>query len=115
MRPSCGGAIEDFARDRTTFLITHNLGSLQFADRIVLMNAGRIDAVGTETDLYRESPQYRRLCEIHFQRETEQPDDGAQDEDEPASETEAGPQPGTSATPHMADRMRQNRIPIHRP
>ena len=41
-------AIEEFARGRTTFLITHSLGSLQFADRIVLMNAGRIEAVGTE-------------------------------------------------------------------
>ena len=34
-------AIEEFSRGRTTFLITHNLGSLQFADRIVLMNEGR--------------------------------------------------------------------------
>src|SRR5262249_58635598 len=32
-------AIEEFARNRTTFLITHSLGSLQFADRIVLINA----------------------------------------------------------------------------
>jgi ABC-type multidrug transport system fused ATPase/permease subunit len=63
-------AIEDFARGRTTFLITHNLGSLQFADRIVLMNAGRIEAVGTEADLRRSSSLYRRLHEIHYQRES---------------------------------------------
>ena len=61
-------AIEEFARDRTTFLITHSLGSLQFADRIVLMNAGRIEAVGTDSELRRTSPLYRRLHEIHFQR-----------------------------------------------
>ena len=41
-------AIEEFAEDRTTFLITHSLGSIQFADRIVLMNDGRIEAVGTD-------------------------------------------------------------------
>jgi ATP-binding cassette, subfamily B, bacterial MsbA len=63
-------AIEEFARDRTTFLITHSLGSLQFADRIVLMNAGRIEAVGTESELRRNSSLYRRLHEIHFQRES---------------------------------------------
>ncbi|HMB05223.1 MAG TPA: ABC transporter ATP-binding protein [Isosphaeraceae bacterium] len=63
-------AIEEYARHRTTFLITHSLGSLQFADRIVLMNAGRIEAVGTDSELRRSSPLYRRLHEIHFQRES---------------------------------------------
>ncbi|MBX6313221.1 MAG: ABC transporter ATP-binding protein [Isosphaeraceae bacterium] len=63
-------AIEEFARGRTTFLITHSLGSLQFADRIVLMNDGQIEAVGTEAELRRSSALYRRLYEIHFQRES---------------------------------------------
>jgi subfamily B ATP-binding cassette protein MsbA len=63
-------AIEEFARGRTTFLITHNLGSLQFADRIVLLNEGRVEAVGTEADLRRTSPLFRRLYEIHFQRDS---------------------------------------------
>ena len=63
-------AIEEFVRDRTTFLITHSLSSLQIADRIVLMNAGRIEAVGTEGELRRNSSLYRRLHEIHFQRES---------------------------------------------
>jgi ATP-binding cassette, subfamily B, bacterial MsbA len=63
-------AIEEFARGRTTFLITHSLGTLQCADRIVLMNAGRIEAVGTETELRRTSALYRRLHEIHFHRES---------------------------------------------
>ncbi|HEX8203869.1 MAG TPA: ABC transporter ATP-binding protein [Isosphaeraceae bacterium] len=63
-------AIEEFARNRTTFLITHSLGTLQCADRIVLMNAGRIEAVGTDAELRRNSPLYRRLHEIHFQRES---------------------------------------------
>lgn len=63
-------AIEEFSRNRTTFLITHSLGSLQFADRIVLINAGRIESVGTDSELRRSSPLYRRLHEIHFQRES---------------------------------------------
>jgi subfamily B ATP-binding cassette protein MsbA len=63
-------AIEEFSRDRTTFLITHSLSALQFADRIVLMNSGRIEAVGSESELRRNSSLYRRLHEIHFQRES---------------------------------------------
>ncbi len=63
-------AIEEFARNRTTFLITHSLASLQFTDRIVLMDAGRIEAVGTDAELRRSSPLYRRLHEIQFQRES---------------------------------------------
>ncbi len=63
-------AIEEFARDRTTFIITHSLGPLQFADRIVVMNAGRIEAVGTDAELRKQSATFRRLHEIHFQRES---------------------------------------------
>src|SRR5262245_31845160 len=63
-------AIEEFARGRTTFLISHNLASIQFADRIVLLNGGRIEAVGTDSELKRTSALYRRLHEIHYHRET---------------------------------------------
>ena len=63
-------AIETFSRDRTTFIITHGLSALQSVDRIVLMNAGRIEAVGTDPELRRSSPLYRRLHDIHFQRES---------------------------------------------
>ena len=63
-------AIEEFARGRTTFLISHNLASIQFADRIVLINGGRIEAVGTDAELKRTSALYRRLHEIHYHRET---------------------------------------------
>jgi ABC-type multidrug transport system fused ATPase/permease subunit len=63
-------AIEEFARSRTTFLISHNLASIQFADRIVLLNAGRVEAVGADHELQRTSALYRRLHEIHYHRET---------------------------------------------
>jgi ABC-type multidrug transport system fused ATPase/permease subunit len=63
-------AIEEFSRGRTTFIISHSLGPLQFADRIVLMNAGRVEAIGSDAELRRTSPLYRRLNEIQFQRES---------------------------------------------
>jgi ATP-binding cassette, subfamily B, bacterial MsbA len=62
-------AIEEFARGRTTFLISHNLASIQIADRIVLLNGGRIEAVGTDQELKRMSAFYRRLHEIHYHHE----------------------------------------------
>jgi ATP-binding cassette, subfamily B, bacterial MsbA len=63
-------AIEDFSRSRTTFLISHSLASIQVADRIVLMDGGRIEAIGTDQELKRSSSLYRRLHEIHYHRET---------------------------------------------
>lgn len=63
-------AIEEFSRGRTTFIISHSLGSIQFADRIVLLNHGRIEAVGSDSELRRTSPLYRRLHEIHYHRES---------------------------------------------
>jgi ABC-type multidrug transport system fused ATPase/permease subunit len=63
-------AIEEFVRGRTTFLITHSLNTLEIADRIVLLTDGRIEAVGTEAELRRSSPLFRRLHELQFQRES---------------------------------------------
>jgi ABC-type multidrug transport system fused ATPase/permease subunit len=59
-------AIEEFALGRTTFLISHNLTTIQFAHRIVLLNGGCIEAVGTDQELKRFSGLYRRLHEIHY-------------------------------------------------
>ena len=63
-------AIAEFVRGRTTFLITHSLGSLEIADRIVLLHEGRVEAIGTEAELRRSSSLFRRLYEIHFRRES---------------------------------------------
>ena len=63
-------AIEEFSRGRTTFLITHSLGALSFADRIVLLDDGQIAAVGTDAELRRNSPLYRQLHEIQYHRES---------------------------------------------
>ncbi len=63
-------AIEEFAKNRTTFLISHSLASIQFADRIILIEGGRIEAVGTDQELKRTSALYRRLHEIHYHRDT---------------------------------------------
>ncbi len=63
-------ALEQFTRDRTTFLVTHSLGALDCVDRIVLMNAGRVEAVGTDAELRKSSALYRRLLDVSARRES---------------------------------------------
>jgi ATP-binding cassette subfamily B protein len=54
-------AIERAARDRTTFLITHRLSQIRWADLIIVMKQGRVDAVGTHEDLMESSEAYRDI------------------------------------------------------
>src|SRR5262249_11435278 len=61
-------ALKDFMRNRTTFVITHRLNTLEIADRIVVIDRGRIEAVGIHQDLLRTCPLYQRLQEAHTQR-----------------------------------------------
>ena len=47
---------------RTTFVIAHRLSSVQDADHILVLDAGRIVAQGTHGELLASSPHYRKLC-----------------------------------------------------
>jgi len=54
-------AIERVAAGRTTFLITHRLSQIRWADLIIVLRQGRVAAVGTHEHLMRESPAYRNI------------------------------------------------------
>lgn len=61
-------ALKEFMRGRTTLVITHRLNTLEVANRIVVLDAGRICSVGTHAELLASCPAYQRLHEAQFQR-----------------------------------------------
>ena len=53
-------------KDRTSIVIAHRLATVIRADRIFLLDGGRIVATGTHEQLINESPLYRHLADLQF-------------------------------------------------
>ena len=66
-------AIANLVRDRTTIVIAHRLSTVRRADVIVVMEAGRVIEMGTHTELLSKEGQYRKLYELQFADEEEEP------------------------------------------
>ena len=54
-------AISNAARGRTTFIITHRLSQIRWADLIIVLRKGRIAAIGTHDELMETSEAYSRI------------------------------------------------------
>ena len=54
-------AISNAARGRTTFIITHRLSQIRWADLIIVLRKGKIAAIGTHDELMRTSEAYSRI------------------------------------------------------
>ena len=59
-------ALARLMQNRTTLIVAHRLATVQNADRIVVMDAGRIIATGTHDELVREKGLYARLAALQF-------------------------------------------------
>jgi ATP-binding cassette subfamily B protein len=59
-------ALARLMQNRTTLIVAHRLATVQNADRIVVMDEGRIIATGTHEELVREKGLYARLAALQF-------------------------------------------------
>jgi ATP-binding cassette subfamily B protein len=60
-------ALAALSEGRTTIVVAHRLATVRHADRIVVMDGGRVVAVGNHEALMREGGLYARLARLQFQ------------------------------------------------
>lgn len=62
-------ALEELMKNRTTLVIAHRLSTILHADKIAVLDEGRIVATGTHEALLKSSELYSRLASLQFREE----------------------------------------------
>jgi ATP-binding cassette, subfamily B, bacterial MsbA len=65
-------ALERLMQHRTTFVIAHRLSTIRNADRIVVLEAGRVSELGTHSQLLEAGGLYKDLYELQFRQDEAQ-------------------------------------------
>ena len=64
-------ALDKIMQDRTTIVIAHRLSTVLKCDRILVLDHGRVDAIGTHAELSGQGGLYARLAALQFDRAAE--------------------------------------------
>ena len=59
-------ALSNLMQGRTVLVIAHRLGTIRRANRIAVLEEGRITAIGSHEELLNSSPTYQRLYQLQF-------------------------------------------------
>ena len=59
-------ALNKIMKDRTTLVIAHRLATIRKADRIIVMDKGKIVAQGKHEELLETNPLYAKLAKLQF-------------------------------------------------
>lgn len=62
-------ATEKLTKDRTSIVIAHRLATIKNADKIIVMDLGKIVETGSHTELLKHNGYYKNLYEAQFQHE----------------------------------------------
>ncbi len=65
-------AISRVLKNRTTFIITHRLSQIRWADLILVLKQGQIIAKGTHYELLKDSEEYRKIFLTRFDKTLEE-------------------------------------------
>ncbi len=67
-------ALANLMLGRTVLVIAHRLGTIRRANRIAVLEDGRITAIGSHEELLTDSPTYQRLYQLQFMEVPESPE-----------------------------------------
>lgn len=65
-------ALANVMKNRTTFVIAHRLSTIRSADKILVVDKGRIAEIGTHKQLCRKDGIYKKLYDLQFPEEREE-------------------------------------------
>jgi subfamily B ATP-binding cassette protein MsbA len=64
-------ALANVMKNRTTFVIAHRLSTIRSADKIIVIDKGRIAEIGNHSELCRRNGIYKKLYDLQFPEEKE--------------------------------------------
>ncbi|NQD39102.1 ATP-binding cassette domain-containing protein [Permianibacter sp. IMCC34836] len=63
-------ALDRLMQNRTTLIIAHRLATVRHADRIAVLDKGKLVALGSHDELVRDNPLYAKLARLQFLHES---------------------------------------------